>query len=199
MNFQPIVISTPHSPNRDEATKELFKSPNKLENPFILTTMFNDNNHLIASKSFDSNNCSMNSSLYNHSSDMFCIMQSEEEKQDDIESIYEEFILTDGSSQPSSFPGTHTTTTTNNNYNNHSNTGHHSGGVVSPPSLTASTNTSNTDEHIYMEPVDCLTHGCLERYHIISQKFTDFYTNLSSSSAVVSNKQEFSSSTPSSM
>ncbi|CAH8550406.1 unnamed protein product [Schistosoma curassoni] len=197
ISVTPIVISTPHSPNRDEATKELFKSPNKLENPFILTTMFNDNNHLIASKSFDSNNCSMNSSLYNHSSDMFCIMQSEEEKQDDIESIYEEFILTDGSSQPSSFPGTHTTTTTNNNYNNHSNTGHHSGGVVSPPSLTASTNTSNTDEHIYMEPVDCLTHGCLERYHIISQKFTDFYTNLSSSSAVVSNKQEFSSSTPS--
>ncbi|CAH8560726.1 unnamed protein product [Schistosoma rodhaini] len=200
ISVTPIDISTSsHSQNRDETTKELLKSPNKLENQFTSTTMFNDNNYLIASKSLDSNHCLINSSLHNHSTDMFCIMQSEEEKQDDIESIYEEFILTNGSSQPSSsslssFSDTHTTTN-NNNYNNSSNTGYHSSRVVSPPSLTAPTNISNADEHIYMEPVDCLTYGCLERYHIIPQKFTDFYTNLSNSSAVVSNKQEFNNST----
>ncbi|KAK4471285.1 hypothetical protein MN116_004726 [Schistosoma mekongi] len=184
----------------EESTKELLKPVNELENSSVSTTAVfiddnNTDNSMVTSKSSYSNHdCLTYSSLRDHnSSDMLsAIQQIENEKQDDVESIYEELILIKGSSpQPTSSllslspcAGT-------------DNAMHHSNDVISLTPATPINASNIDDEHIYMEPVDYLSYGCLERYHIIPQKFTHFYTTVNASSVIVSNKQELNNSTSS--
>ncbi|TNN21280.1 Rho GTPase-activating protein isoform 2 [Schistosoma japonicum] len=183
----------------EDSTKELLKPVNELENSSIsTTTVFIDDNNtdnlMITSKSSYSNHdCPIYSPLNGHSNDMLCaIHQIENEKQDDVESIYEELIPIKGlSPQPTSSPLSASAGTGTNNAMHHSND-------VMLPTPTTPINASNIDdEHIYMEPVDCLSYGCLERYHIIPQKFKHFDLTINTSSVIVSNKQELNNSTSS--
>ncbi|CAH8519406.1 unnamed protein product [Heterobilharzia americana] len=53
---------------------------------------------------------------------------------------------------------------------------------LNTPLLSSHISVNHIEENIYMEPVDCLGFGCVERYHTISQKFMGSYPYVNTSS-----------------
>ncbi|CAH8542210.1 unnamed protein product [Heterobilharzia americana] len=147
-----------------ETTKELFQQYNELESSFISTTVPNGNQFGTASKS---SSCfdyyPLISSLSQNNSDSHIVAIQNE---DDIESIYEDIISIEPISSKVK------------NCNSIPNPYHH----LNTPLLSSHISVNHIEENIYMEPVDCLGFGCVERYHTISQKFMGSYPYVNTSS-----------------